>query len=114
MSFLSRLVNVFRSDRVDDDLDDELRFHLEERKKALVAAGMTPEGPRRWERAEGWVTGWRSSERSRDIKLLGWLDTLFKDVRFGLRMLAQGLRRRVGGGALAVSGDGRVRLRRSR
>ena len=35
MSLISRILNVFRSDRVDDDLDDELRFHLEERTKAL-------------------------------------------------------------------------------
>ena len=31
MSWLSRLVNVFRSGRLDDDLEDELRFHLEEK-----------------------------------------------------------------------------------
>jgi len=42
MSFLSRLVNVFRSGRVDDDLDDELRFHLEQRTQALIAGGMDP------------------------------------------------------------------------
>jgi hypothetical protein len=30
-------------------------------------------------------------ERSRDVKLLGWLDALFKDLRFGLRMLRKDL-----------------------
>jgi hypothetical protein len=43
MSWVSRIVNVFRSDRVDDDLDDELRFHLEQKTNALIAAGLTPE-----------------------------------------------------------------------
>ncbi len=86
MSLILRILNVLRSDRVDDDLDDELRFHLEERKKALVAAGLTPEAAAREARRR---LGNRLTvrERSRDIKLLGWLDALFKDVRFGLRML---------------------------
>ncbi len=86
MSLISRILNVFRTDRVDDDLDDELRFHLEERKKALVAAGLTPEAAALEARRR---LGNRLAvrERSRDIKLLGRLDALFKDVRFGLRML---------------------------
>ena len=31
MSLWSRLTNVFRSDRLDQDLDDEQRFHIEAR-----------------------------------------------------------------------------------
>jgi putative ABC transport system permease protein len=90
MSWLSRIVNVFRSDRVDDDLDDELRFHLEQKTNALIAAGLTPEAAT--------VEAQRKlgnrivvHERSRDVKLLGWLDALFKDLRFGLRMLRKDL-----------------------
>jgi putative ABC transport system permease protein len=86
MSLLSRLRNVFRSDRVDDELDEELRFHLEQKTEALMdqgadAAAAATEARRR--------LGNRLTlrERSRDVKLLGWLDALFKDVRFGLRML---------------------------
>jgi hypothetical protein len=31
----SRIFNVFRSDRVDDDLDDELRFQIEQKMPAI-------------------------------------------------------------------------------
>jgi putative ABC transport system permease protein len=86
MSSISRLLNVFRSDRVDDELDDELRFHLEQKTNALIDAGMTPEAAR-LEARRRLGNPMAAHERSRDVKLLGWLDALFKDVRFGLRML---------------------------
>jgi putative ABC transport system permease protein len=86
MSFLSRLVNVFRSGRVDDDLYDELRFHLEQRTQALIAGGMDPKAAEAQAR-RGFGNRLSIQERSRDVKLLGWLDTLLKDARFGPRML---------------------------
>ena len=43
MSWLSRLTNVFRSSRVNRDLDDELLFHIEARTGELVRRGMTRE-----------------------------------------------------------------------
>jgi len=47
VSLLRRALNVFRSHRVGDDLDDELAFHLEATIDQLVAEGLTVE-PRRW------------------------------------------------------------------
>lgn len=86
MSWLSRLANVFRTTRVERDLDDELRFHIEARIDQRVAEGLTHEA------AEQEVTRQfggqlRLREQSRDVKLLPWLDSLVKDVRFGARML---------------------------
>jgi hypothetical protein len=43
MSWSSRLSNVFRPDRLDDDLDDEQRFHIEERADELEAQGLSRE-----------------------------------------------------------------------
>ena len=40
MSWISRLVNALRSERVASDLDEELRFHFEERVDELVRGGM--------------------------------------------------------------------------
>src|SRR5262245_14723538 len=86
MSLISRLLNVFRSGRVDDDLDDELRFHLEQKTNALIDAGLGPKvAAREARRRLGNRLALR--ERSRDIKLTAWLDALVKDLRFGLRML---------------------------
>ena len=43
MSWLSRLVNVIRRDRVDRDLEEEMRFHLAARTDDLVRDGMPAE-----------------------------------------------------------------------
>ena len=40
MSWLPRLANVFRSSRLDEDLEDELRFHLQDKTRRLIAKGM--------------------------------------------------------------------------
>jgi predicted permease len=88
MSWWSRLTNVFRSDRLADDLDEELRFHLEERTRELTAGGMTREAARSQAvRRFGNPVRWR--EQSLDIKLLTWLDSIRRDVRLGLRLLAK-------------------------
>jgi len=86
MSWLSRLANVFRTSRVERDLDDELRFHIESRIEQLVAAGHTRRAAEQevMRRFGGHL---RLREQSRDVKLLPWLDSLVKDVRFGARML---------------------------
>ncbi len=36
MSWLSRVVNVFREERVTDELDEELQFHVESRARDLI------------------------------------------------------------------------------
>ena len=43
MSLLSRLMNVWRADRVAEELDEELQFHLGERIRRLVEDGMAPD-----------------------------------------------------------------------
>jgi len=43
MSWLSRITNVFRSDRLDQDLDDEQRFHLKARADELEERGVSRE-----------------------------------------------------------------------
>lgn len=68
------------------DLDDELRFHIESRIEQLVATGLTRRAAEQevMRRFGGQL---RLREQSRDVKLLPWLDSLVKDVRFGARML---------------------------
>jgi predicted permease len=86
MSWLSRVVNVFRADRVSREIDEELQFHLDSRIEDLVRAGVSPEAAEREARRRlGHPLLLR--DRSRDIKLLPWLESVCYDVRFGLRML---------------------------
>ena len=86
MSVWSRLTNVFRSGRVQRDLDDELQFHLEERTRALTAAGMTPEAAAQ-EAARRFGNPLRLREESLDVKLLPSIESLGRDVRLAVRML---------------------------
>jgi len=88
MSWFSRLVNVFRSDRLNHDLEDEIRFHLDTRAAEFTRHGMTPaEAASEARRRLG--NEWRVRETSRDVKLLPWLDAVVRDVRYGSRMLCK-------------------------
>src|SRR6266545_234557 len=77
MSWLARLRNVLRADRVSAEIDREMAFHLAERVDELVAAGASPEEARREaQRRFGSSLAHRESTRERD--LLVWLETLMK------------------------------------
>lgn len=86
MSWLSRAVNVFRADRVTDELDEELEFHLESRARDLMGAGLPREEAYREARRRLGNAG-VLRERSRDVKLMAALDALLRDFRIGIRML---------------------------
>lgn len=85
MSLLSRLMNVWRADRVAEELDEELQFHLGERIRRLVEDGMAPDDAAR-EARRRFGSPLRLREESRDVKLLPWLDSLLRDLSLGLRM----------------------------
>ncbi len=86
MSWLSRLVNVFRRDRLNRDLEDELQFHLAARTEEFTRRGMAP---RQAEEEARRRLGSRLHvrESSREIKLLSRLEWIAQDVLFGLRLL---------------------------
>lgn len=75
MSWLSRLANVFRASKVDRDLDDELRFHIDARIDELVRKGLTHEAAEQ-EVLRRFGGQLRLREQSGDVKLLAWLDSL--------------------------------------
>ena len=88
MSFLSRIGNAFGSSRLDRELAEELQFHIDARIEELVRAGVPlREAERQARRRFGNAPALR--ERSRDAKLVPWLESLVKDARFGARMLAK-------------------------
>ena len=88
MSWFSRLANVFRSDRLNHDLENEIRFHLDSRAAEFGRRGMTPaEAARAARRRLGNES--LARETSRDVKLLPWLDSIVCDTRYGSRMLCK-------------------------
>ena len=81
-----RLRSVFRRERVERDLSDELQFHLDQKTQEYIAGGLTPDEARRKARREfGGIE--QAKENCRDKRHVGFLETLLQDVRFGLRML---------------------------
>jgi putative ABC transport system permease protein len=89
MSLWSRIANVFRPDRLNRDIEEELQSHLAE----AIGEGRDPAEVRR---ALGPVLAHR--EKSRDIRLVPWLDSLHADAVFGWRQL----RKRKGTSAAAI------------
>ncbi|HET9176893.1 MAG TPA: ABC transporter permease [Terriglobia bacterium] len=87
----------FRRKLTESHLDAELRFHLEQRIADLVAAGMVPEEARRHARVEfGGLD--QVKEECRDVGAARFIETLIRDLRYGLRQL----RRNPGFTAVAV------------
>ena len=78
MSWWSRFVNVFRGERLNREIEEELESHLEE----AQAQGRDPVEARQ---ALGSLL--RNREESRDIRIAVWLDSLRADAIFGWRQL---------------------------
>jgi predicted permease len=86
MSWWSRLANVLRPSRLDRDLDDEQRFHIESRAEELMAQGLSRRAALD-EASRRFGNRLRLREASRDVKLVTWLESLGRDLRLGARLL---------------------------
>jgi len=77
---------MLRRERLDHDLDEELRSHLEMRAADNLAAGMSPEEAR-YEAQKRFGNTTLQKEDTRAVDILGWLDEGSRDFRHALRML---------------------------
>jgi predicted permease len=81
-----RLRSVLLRGRVERELEDELRFHVDMEMAELTRSGVPlAEARRQALRAFGGVD--RYAEESRDARGVAWLDELRRDARIGLRQL---------------------------
>jgi predicted permease len=79
---------LFRRRSYEDDLEKELRFHLEEHTADLIAGGLDPEEARRRARLD--LGGPEQvKEECRDVRPARWLGDLARDLRYGVRILAK-------------------------
>src|SRR5215831_9411998 len=84
----SLLRNLFWARRVEAELDEEVRAHLEMMVEEKVRAGMTQEEARRAARMElGGVD--QVKEQVYEVHAGHRLETFFQDFRFALRMLVK-------------------------
>lgn len=76
MSWWSRVANVFRSGRLNREIEEEFESHIAD----AIASGRDPEEARR-----AFGSALQERESSRDIRLAGWLDSLRADSIFAWR-----------------------------
>src|SRR5271155_544757 len=83
-----RLRSLLRPAKVETELDDELRFHFERQVEKHVRSGLPRQEAVR--RARLFFGGMdQVKEECRDARGVQLLETLFQDLRYGLRMLRQ-------------------------
>jgi putative ABC transport system permease protein len=81
-----RLRSLFARPSVEEELDEELQYHLEREIEQRIAAGMSGESARQQAlRAIGPIT--QRKEECRDMRGLQWLDNALRDFRFAIRAL---------------------------
>ena len=81
-----RLRSLFHKSRVERELTDELRFHLEKLIEGKVEKGMTPEeAPYAALRELGGVE--QIKEECRDMRRVNYIESFLQDIRYGLRQL---------------------------
>jgi len=87
MGWLRRLRNALRPGRLERDLDDELEFHREMRRRSLgERQEATPlEVEAETSRRMGNTAFWK--EEMRDARVLPWLASSLQDLRHGFTLL---------------------------
>jgi predicted permease len=77
---------LLRKSKVERELNEELRHHIERQTEQNVRLGMNPEEARcSAHKSFGGVE--QVKERSRDARGVRWLEELWQDLRFGARMM---------------------------
>src|SRR3954447_435539 len=88
MAWWTKLLNVVRPARVQRDLGRELAFHLRERAEELREGGMSEAAAARAARLQfGNFT--TQMERTRDMDIHDWLESIVRNVRYAVRGLAK-------------------------
>ena len=79
---------LLRRERMEEQLDKEMRFHLEQHASELIAGGVEPREARR--RARLTLGGTEKvKEECRDARGTRWLEDFWQDFRYALRMVHQ-------------------------
>ncbi|HKW90166.1 MAG TPA: permease prefix domain 1-containing protein, partial [Candidatus Acidoferrales bacterium] len=86
MSILRRFTNLFHRSKLDEEIEAELRSHIEMRAADNMAAGMSPQEARRDAVLR---FGSRPAMKERVIAADAqmFLDSLWQDLRYAFRML---------------------------
>src|SRR5262245_24163681 len=83
---MARLRALFRRESVLQDIEEELRVHVEMETETNIERGMAPDEARAAALKSFGDQG-RNTELGYDIRGGGWLETIWQDLRYGARML---------------------------
>ena len=86
--FRMAMISLFWRRRETDRLDAEMRFHLDQEVAERVRAGATPDEARSSAMREFGNPAVLRDEARRSWSW-GWLETIARDVRFGIRSLVR-------------------------
>lgn len=83
-----RLRSLFRGDRVERELDEELRYHLEREIEERLAEGLPPEDARAAARRSVGAVA-QQMEACRDMRRVAFIEHRIQDLRFARRQLTK-------------------------
>jgi len=83
-----RLRSLFRRDAVELEADTELRFHFDQQVEKYVKSGLTREEARRRARLD-FGGHEQLKEEIREARGVNLIETLFQDIRYGLRIIGR-------------------------
>jgi predicted permease len=82
----ARLRALFRRESVLHDIEEELRVHVEMETETNIKRGLPPDEARS-DALKSFGNPVRNTELGYDVRGGGWLETLWQDLRYGVRML---------------------------
>ena len=86
MSWFHRFSNLFHRGKVDEELEEELQFHLQARTRDNLNAGMNLEAAQRDARKR-FGNATLAKERAHEMNVVIAIETIGRDLRFALRSL---------------------------
>jgi putative ABC transport system permease protein len=86
VGWLNRLANILRPTKVRNEIEEELRYHINARTADNVAAGMSPEEARA-DAIRRFGNATVTRDRAYEADILVWLETVLQDLRYGARSL---------------------------
>src|ERR1700688_1153685 len=86
MSWFNRFSNLFRRDNVDEELDEELQFHLDARTRDNLNAGMNAEAAQ-YDARRLFGNPTLAKERAHEMNIVMSIETIGRDLRYALRSL---------------------------
>jgi len=86
VSWSNRLSNLFRRDKLNEELKEELQFHLDARTRDNLRAGMQA-GAARQDAARRFGNATVASERAHEMNIVLSIENVGRDLRYALRSL---------------------------